>query len=112
MTDLEKAAEELQATIEAEAKTKAPKRGRKKAKAPSAVQLRAAIAQIEEMNHAGGRGLLIEEMVAAGATIGQADDRALVEHLGVSADLSGSLGDALTVWAERARVAAMQAEDV
>lgn len=75
--------------------------------------LRAAVKQIETMNHDSGRGLLVEEMAAAGAKIGEQPKGSGVlhiTHLGLSCQTTAGLANGLTVWAQKARRAIREAE--
>lgn len=85
----------------------------KATKAPDLGALHAAVKQIETMNHGAGRGLLIEEMRAAGARIAERPKGSGVlhiTHLGVTCQTTSGMGNALTVWAQKARRAIRQAE--
>lgn len=73
--------------------------------------LRAAVAQIEAMNHDSGRDLLVEELKGAGAKIGEVPKGSgvlKITHLGVSCQSTAGIPNALTVWAQKARRAIMQ----
>jgi hypothetical protein len=79
-------------------------------KAPDLGALHAAVKQIETMNHDSGRGLLIEEMTAAGAKIGERPKGSGVihiTHLGITCQTTAGMANGLTVWAQKARRAVL-----
>lgn len=85
----------------------------KSRKAPDLGALHAAVKQIETMNHDSGRGLLVEEMAAAGAKIREKPKGSGVLHilhLGISCQTTAGLANGLTVWAQKARRALREAE--
>ncbi len=84
----------------------------KATKAPDLGALQAAVKQIETMNHDSGRGLLVEEMAAAGARIAERPKGSGVlhiVHLGITCQTTAGLANGLTVWAQKARRAIRQA---
>lgn len=85
----------------------------KTSKAPDLGALHAAVKQIETMNHDSGRGLLIEEMTAAGAKIGEKPKGSgviYITHLGIPCQATAGMANGLTVWAQKARRAILNGE--